>query len=94
MNTSRQDRRALPTQPEAPEPSRESQADIARRVQEDLKEVNKQSQDRTPSKTGDQKATQFDGSPKPKPDPSPNWFKPKDDAPAILPKRHGPKNPD
>lgn len=81
-------------QAKAPEPSSESQVDIAGRVQEDLKEVNERGKGKERRRPVDHKATQFDGSPNPEPDKSPYLFKPHDDTPAILPKRLGPKNPD
>ncbi|MCZ8392085.1 hypothetical protein [Achromobacter xylosoxidans] len=81
------------TSPTTPDPSREDQVDISARVQEGLKKANqRRASGERPSTTG-HKATQFDGSPNPRPDADDNTLKPADDTPAVLPRRSGPKNP-
>lgn len=40
----------------------------------------------------EEKATQFDGNPNPGTDAPPRLFKPRDDTPAILEKKSGPRN--
>ena len=75
-----------------PEPSSESQTDIAVRVQKDLKEASGEHEDTSPSSPVRHKATQFDGAPNPRGDKESGVFKPADDTPAVLPKRSGPKS--
>ncbi|SAH91447.1 Uncharacterised protein [Bordetella ansorpii] len=47
---------------------------------------------RPPMDSPEEKATQFDGNPNPGTDDSPRLFKPRDDTPAFLKKKSGPKN--
>ena len=50
--------------------------------------------DKAPGHEAEHKATQFDGNPQPgKADTSPTGLKPRDDTPAKLQKREGPRNP-
>jgi hypothetical protein len=69
----------------APEPSRESQEDIAARVQRDIASANENRKDREPI-ASTHKATQFDGSPNPE-GADEDLTHPKDDTPAVLPKK-------
>ncbi len=79
--------------PKAPEPSSESQVDIALRVQKDLKQSKDRREQESQAEPAGRKATQFDGSPNPHGDEDSGVFKPADDTPAVLEKRSGPKNP-
>lgn len=47
---------------------------------------------RAPLDSPEEKATQFDGNPNPGTEESGDLFKPRDDTPAILEKKSGPKN--
>ncbi len=71
----------------APEPSREDQVDIGDRVQKDLAKASDERRERESSAPG--KATQFDGNPNPEKDDEGGVFSPRDDTPAVLPKKGG-----
>lgn len=87
--------------PQATQPSDQAQReqpDIAHDVQKGLGKANSKDdpahggQPRPALNTPDEKATQFDGNPNPAADPPGGLFKPRDDTPAILEKKSGPRN--
>jgi hypothetical protein len=76
-----------PTRTTPPEPSEESQVDIANRVQKDLGQASENRQRR--ETTVGKKATQFDGNPNPEGDEEGGVFSPPDDTPNVLPTKKG-----
>lgn len=77
----------------APEGSAGTQAGIAHRTQEGLDKANARGDDaRPPLDNPEGKATRFDGNPNPQGDDPPQLLKPRDDTPAVLEKKSGPRN--
>jgi len=74
-----------------------SQVDIAKKVQRDAhkaheKEKKKGGLTGTASTDAKSRATQFDGNPNPQADQPSKTFSPRDDTPAVLKKRSGPRD--
>jgi len=80
-----------PTQPAdqtpPPDPSAESQEDIAARVQAGVASANEERKENAPP--AEHRATQFDGSPNPE-GADDDIIHPRDDTPYILPTKEGP----
>lgn len=81
---------------DAPKPRSDPQSDIGDDVQKGIRKANEHDgadharQDKLDSPEG--KATQFDGNPNPQ-GADTGLSKPRDDTPAVLRKRSGPRNP-
>lgn len=71
-----------------------SHTDISRDVQKGIEKSNQHEREarEDAAPTENERATRFDGNPQPQGDTKGGTFKPRDDTPAVLPKREGPKN--